>query len=247
MQMIQRREVPSPLANKSLALRNIHDLTYRHLFVRHFISSTKSLRYAFITSEGQTITQLGFEQSLTLVIDHKQIFDWKAIFRSAPFANSVQITVSSTSMHVHLTFGDQTSLQLTLIFNLRKKGIVFNEAEQVLKYASTNSDGIKVAHFTHTFEYYYLSFCLDRQMTPTLASVFFRNLLPESRQQILDYFSDKYYLSVRTLESMIESVKECSTQIIIALQHQPANRGMMRFQHRYAYLVDSIQGWFIST
>ena len=246
MQMIQRREYSSPLAIRSLALRDIHDLTCRHLFVRHFISTIKGLRYAFLTSEGETITQLGFEKSLTLVIDHAQIYEWKAICKHISYVQSRRIKQSSTSLHIYLTFEDQTRLHLRLVYKLRKKDVIFNETEQVLKLAKCNHEGIKIAHFTHTFEFYYLSFCLDNQKIPAFVINFFRNLMPEARQQIIEYFSQKYYLSIKTLESMIECVKEYNAQIIQALLHQPANRGMMRVQHKYASLMDTLQAWFIS-
>ena len=246
MQMIKREDDFSTLANRSLALRNIHDLTYRHLFVRHFISSIKNLRYAFLAAECETTTQLGYEQLLTIVIDWEEIYEWKAICKQVPFAQSSRLNLTSTSLHVYLTFEDQTALHIRLIYKLRRKDIVYNDAEQILKFARANHDGIKIAHFTHTFEYYYLSFCLDAQRIPDFASNFFRSLLPEARQQIMEYFSEKYYLSAKTLENLIESVKDCSTQIVHTLHHQPANRGMMRVQHKYSYFKDAFQRWFIS-
>ena len=235
----EQEQTPAPQLRKSLALRDIRDITYRHLFIRHFIPLIRNLRHAFLQHEGETLTELSLQPKLQVVVDRKELNEWKALFKRSQFIEKVYFRRKSHLQEVKLVFKDGCLLTVNLIHSFRKKNFIFSDVQSFLDSARPNWAGIMVASHTFTFEFLIMSSCLGKTAEPAKVRRYLQRLLPDEYNQIVEYLRQKYRVTIETLESLIECLQEYRKQLIETLLSLPANQGMARLVHSWDYFWDT--------
>lgn len=203
------------------------NLTHRQEFIQALFISSRQLRYAFLKYFYPTQYQIPESSDLDIIVDKKELADWKRLIQNSPFTHRVNFREKSFALFVEVFFEDGSFLEIDLIYQCKWKFNIFLQAEEVLDGANLNLEGIKLASLPHSFAFLNLFYTLNNCPIPQKYQDFYEQLNPIMQGEIRYYLESKYGLP--RLDSNVFDLLPYRDKLIKAVSGFPENQGLRGF------------------
>ena len=160
------------------------------------------------------------------------------IIREGKNIQGVHIYKKSYITFISLFFADGSYLELDLIHRIERKGIIFLNTEEIIKRASKNKEGIKIASLACNFEYIILFYLINGASVPEKYISYFGSLTEEGRREIFAHISTKHTVHLNVLDELFNPKERNARKIVREVYQHTTNRGAKLFFHKIRYLSD---------
>lgn len=207
-------------------MKVIH-LTHRQEFIQELFGKSRPLRYAFLKYFYSTQYQIPESSDLDIIVDFKELDQWKRLIQDSNQAYSVNFKKKSFALFVEVFFEDGSFLEIDLIYQCKWRFNVFLQVEEILDEANLNIEGIKVASLPHSFAYLSLFYTLNSCPIPQKYQDFYQELDKSRQQEIRNFLESKYQLT--DLGEDLFELSKHREQIIQRIRRFYDNKGLAGF------------------
>ncbi len=226
-----------PVAEKS----EMEPSQNRKEFVRYFFNALVNIDYALLKYTSATLNDIPETSDIDLLVAESQLSAIIKIINDGSKVEHVQVHSKSFVSFVSIYFKDQGYLELDLIHRFDRKGTIYLEAEDVLRNAMSNTEGLKLASHYHHFEYVMLFYLLNGEEVPYRYQSYFTALNANDRVQIFSYLCDKYKLHINTLDDLYEPHKRHRKKIVTTISNYNTNKGLSKLGNKANYVSDLLR------
>jgi thymidylate kinase len=219
-------------------------MTHRREFISYFFKSTNGFRYCLLKFIAKSINDISEFSDIDLLIEEKDLRKYIDTIRNGPNVKAVQFHKKSFVTFVNIIFNDESYLEVDLIHRFDRKGIIYLDANTVLKHIEESNELIKTPSLNHTYEYIILFYLLNNSSVPQHYRDYFSEQSVQDRRNIFAYICQKYNLHINTLDELFTPSSHNLRRIKGAIMLMPDNSKVLRYAHYLRYLGDIVNDAF---
>ncbi|MEM6805517.1 MAG: hypothetical protein AAF696_29240, partial [Bacteroidota bacterium] len=199
-------------------------LSKRQEFIRELFLKARKLNYAFLKYFYPTQYHIPAKSDLDLVVDKKELSQWKNLIRDGLHVKKVSFKEKSFALYAEVFFENGDFLEIDLIHACKWKFHVFLPAKEILESQKLNLEGIKIASLEHSFAYLCLFYTLNNCKIPQKYQEFYAELEAEKQQEIRHYLAQKY--QIKRLGEDVFDLLPFRNHLIRRIQRFSENQGI---------------------
>lgn len=210
----------------------------REIFIRYFFEKIQPLNYAVMKFIYPSISQVPETSDLDVLIRKDDLKNCLEIIRSGSSISRIDIQRKSFITFVSIYFSDFSYLEIDFIHRFDRKGLVYMNAEDVLKYCSTTAENIKVCSLYHNFEYIVLFYLSNHSNVEEKYAQHFSSFSAEKRNAIFAHMQERFNLVIHTLDDFYGYRESLWKKMKAKILKRDENGFIQRVVHAFNYVGD---------
>jgi thymidylate kinase len=213
-------------------------MSNRTQFLHEFFSFLEPYPYAVLKMIHASIESLPEASDVDLLVKKEDLTDIETFCRQHPKVKQWHFQKKSFIWFVCLLFEDGTYLEIDLLHRFDRKGIVYIDAEEVLREGVGRQGELKVLTPAYSFEYIILFYLLNHAAVPEKYREWFAGLSFEVRSNIFGHICGKYKINLNTLDELYKPASRHRNKINAFISQLHPNRKYLKPVQRLRYLAD---------
>lgn len=211
---------------------------HRHQFISFFCSRLVHFPHAFLKSRDIHPLQISEDADLDILIQEKDKEQLIKYVNNHEHVKNYKAYYKSFMTTLEISFDDKSFLVIDLIHDFRRKGLVYLNAEAVLKASNTNTKNFMVPDAHHDFEYCFLFYLLNDASIPEKYITFFKEKDAIYNNYISKHIAKEYQIKALSFENLCRFSKKNKATIIKQLKRKQDNRFTAKLKHVCNYFKD---------
>lgn len=202
--------------------------TARELVIIDLFDTLQNSDYATLKFYNGVPEKLNANSDIDMVIPRNDNAKIVSFLKNHFLVSKITTNKKSFMNTIQVFFCDGTLLSIDLIWELKRKNIIFLDTDSLIKNLVVNTFGIKCTSTIDTARYIVLFYILNNAKIPLKYLGYERSIINSNKP--LDLIIKEYFVDD----------KKSKSHLVVALKNKKENKGINHFRNTLFYFMDSI-------
>ncbi|KIA97387.1 hypothetical protein OA88_21370 [Flavobacterium sp. JRM] len=200
--------------------------TARELIIMDIFDALQNQKYATIKFHDGYPEQLSVNSDIDILIKKDLSASILKLIKCHSLVAKVSQNKKSFMNSLQLVMIDGTILAIDLIWEFKRKNIIFLDAKKALKHAYVNNFGVKSLSFKDTQKYISAFYILNNVAIPRKYKLYIKE--------------EKHQVVKNTTNNSLQSITSPKIDLLEELWEKRENKGIYYFRNSFYYLYDTV-------
>lgn len=215
--------------------------TIRQQFLKELIGFLDDKRYALMRNIYGSTENWPLSSDMDIAMPYRTMLELVKFLDSNDQVRSTNKLSLSFMTIIDVFFIDGSFLHLDLIFEFKRKSLVYMDLIEVLDAAKTNEEGIKVPQEKHDAEYLLFFYQLNKAPWPIKYRDYFKK---QKEFEYVELFNKKHNLKINTLNDIHEPNNHIYNKLRNNLLYTNGNNPISWTSNTIFYVIDTFKKQF---